>query len=64
MEMPSGIEDAMARVDRAAGAVLDQKNAGVSRIGMEEADELMRASLDLLNRIRRTNEFEIVGRLR
>lgn len=56
MKMPNDIEKAMARLDRAAGAFLGVQQTGKERWGLPPHDELVRASLDLLNRIRREPE--------
>lgn len=59
MKMSDDITEAMTRVDRAAGKILDRNWPRVpGKIDQdsrdEEHDELLRASLSLLNKIRRS----------
>jgi hypothetical protein len=57
MKMSEDITEAMTRVDRAAGKILD-RNKEYDEILVDakdkEQDELLRASLSLLNKIRRS----------
>lgn len=55
MRMPDDIEKAMARVDFAVESLRNAKeiSGSVDRVWFT-SDELLRASLDLLNRIRRS----------
>lgn len=57
MRMPSEIEEAMHRLDRAAGQILERRDQNRwNRAQRAEQDsELLRASLSLLNKIRRHN---------
>lgn len=55
MRMPDEIEQEMARVDRAIGNILDRRNRNrwTALEQKQQEDELVRASLNLLNKIRR-----------